>query len=130
MLAPKLRMMEMTSIVYLGDDLRSALLWCQRLSSAVKSSVYVPVDTCQSVYVNVQNVFLNFFVCLFVYLSFAAKPGSVELSPTDICSSLSCEELHSVHPGLGPANCFPNIIQPKSLPDRGECVSELLLSLL
>lgn len=83
------------SIVYLGDDLKSASLQRPWFSSAERSSVYVPVDSYQSVYVNVQ-MFL--FVCLFVCMSFwvlQTKRRSVELSSIDICSSSSSEQLHS-----------------------------------
>lgn len=72
MLAPHRRMTVMKSAVYLGDDLKAAALCCPRLFSAVRSSVYVPGDTCQSVYVNVL-----FLICcyLFVCLSFANREG-------------------------------------------------------
>ncbi len=131
MLTPKLRMTEMKSIVYLGDDLKSASLWCPRLFSAVRSSVYVPVDTCQSVYVNVQ-MFLP--VCLFVCMSvwvLQTERGSVELSAIDICSSSSSEQLHlSV---LAPAHptASQTLFTLNHFSARGECVSSALwLSLL
>lgn len=115
MLAPKLRMTAMKSIVYLGDDLKSASLWCPRLFSAVRSSVYVPVDTCQSVYVNVQMFFL--FVCLFVCLFEFCKQKGAQLnwSAIDICSSSSSEQLYLSVLAPGPSNRFPNIIYHTSL---------------
>lgn len=70
----------MKSIVYLGDDLKSASLRCPRLFSAVRSSVYVPVDTCQSVYVNVQLFLFFLFVCLFVCLFEFCKQKGAQLN--------------------------------------------------
>lgn len=82
MLAPNRRMTVMKSIVYLGDDLKSASLWCPRLFSAVRS-VYVPGDTCQSVYVNVLFLVLiccYLFFCLFVCLFEFCKQKGAQLN--------------------------------------------------
>lgn len=86
---------------------------------AVRSSVFAPVDTCQSVYVNVKMLFcFVFFIC--VYVCFAR--GSVELKLLKWTSL-------SIRPDPIPSDCFPNTSSPSSL--GGEFVlSPLWLSRL
>lgn len=83
-----------------GDEVSSAFRRWPQISIALvskalsRSSVYAPVDTCQSVYVNVQLLF--YLICLFVRLFEFCKQKGAQLnwSAIDICSSSSSERLY------------------------------------
>lgn len=110
----------MKSIAYVGDDLLNQHRSGDRgFSQQSGSSVYVPVDSCQSSVCECTNVFfllLFFFISSFVYLSFANRTrGSVELKPpSSICKSSSSEQLHFFLSVLPPPPRQP--IQNRYLP--------------
>lgn len=77
---------------YRGEDYSCAPLWCWRLSSAVRSSVYVPTHKYQEVYVNVLFLCVFCVFCLYPLSIWVLQQILAQLN-WDICCRLWCEKI-------------------------------------